>query len=417
MDRRVPNAERKHRLNREIMAPQVRLNGVENEPLGIVGLQDALRMAGELDVDLVEIAATADPPVCRLMDYGKFKYQEQKKAAEAKSKQKVIEVKEVKFRPGTDEGDYNIKMRNLRRFIAEDGDKGKVTLRFRGREITHQDIGMRMLERIRDELADVAVVEHMPKLEGRQMIMVLAPKRKVVQRVCWISRSRSGHRGSEKKPLQANKHRNPGGRLQQHEEGAVMPKMKTKSARQEAVPRASGWYRQARSGVQAPHPHEEEHEPQAPPARRGQRARDQHGPHRQDAALRWPLIHFDAQGVKHMPRVKRGVTAHARHKKILKLAKGFRGRRKNVFRIAKQAVMKAGQYAYRDRRTRKRVFRQLWIARINAASRELGVTYSKFMAGLKKAQIDIDRKVLADLAVNDPAAFGSIVAKVKAQLA
>ena len=117
-----------------------------------------------------------------------------------------------------------------------------------------------------------------------------------------------------------------------------------------------------------------------------------------------------------MPRVKRGVTAHARHKKILALAKGFRGRRKNVFRIAKQAVMKAGQYAYRDRRTRKRVFRQLWIARINAASRELGVTYSKFMAGLKKAQIDIDRKVLADLAVNDPAAFGSIVDKAKAQL-
>ena len=117
-----------------------------------------------------------------------------------------------------------------------------------------------------------------------------------------------------------------------------------------------------------------------------------------------------------MPRVKRGVTARARHKKVLALAKGFRGRRKNVFRIAKQAVMKAGQYAYRDRRTRKRVFRQLWIARINAASRELGVTYSKFMAGLKKASIDIDRKMLAELAVNDPAAFGSIVAKVKAHL-
>jgi large subunit ribosomal protein L20 len=118
-----------------------------------------------------------------------------------------------------------------------------------------------------------------------------------------------------------------------------------------------------------------------------------------------------------MPRVKRGVTAHARHKKILALAKGFRGRRKNVFRIAKQAVMKAGQYAYRDRRTRKRVFRQLWIARINAASRELGVTYSKFMAGLKKSGIEIDRKVLADMAVHDPAGFSSIVDKVKAQLA
>ena len=135
-------------------------------------------MAGDLDVDLVEIVAQANPPVCRLMDYGKFKYLEQKKAAEQKAKQKVIEVKEVKFRPGTDEGDYAIKMRNLRRFIAEDGDKGKVTLRYRGREITHQEIGMRLLERIRDELADVAVVEHMPKLEGRQMIMVLGPKKK-----------------------------------------------------------------------------------------------------------------------------------------------------------------------------------------------------------------------------------------------
>ena len=118
-----------------------------------------------------------------------------------------------------------------------------------------------------------------------------------------------------------------------------------------------------------------------------------------------------------MPRVKRGVTARARHKKILALAKGFRGRRKNVYRVAKQAVMKAGQYAYRDRRTRKRVFRSLWIARINAAARSHGVTYSRFMAGLKKAAIEIDRKVLADLAVNDPAAFGSIVDKVKAQLA
>ncbi|HET9644709.1 MAG TPA: translation initiation factor IF-3, partial [Burkholderiaceae bacterium] len=162
----------------EITAPQVRLNGPENEPLGIVSLQEALRLSAEYDVDLVEIAAQADPPVCRLMDYGKFKYLEQKKAAEAKSKQKIIEVKEVKFRPGTDEGDYQIKMRNLRRFIAEDGDKGKVTLRFRGREITHQDIGMRLLERIRDELADVAVVENMPKLEGRQMVMVLAPKKR-----------------------------------------------------------------------------------------------------------------------------------------------------------------------------------------------------------------------------------------------
>ncbi|TXT36437.1 MAG: translation initiation factor IF-3 [Comamonadaceae bacterium] len=159
------------------MVPEVRLSGVENEPLGVVSLFEALRMAGELDVDLVEIAATANPPVCRLMDYGKFKYQEQKKAAEAKAKQTVIEIKEIKFRPGTDDGDYNIKMRNIKRFLAE-GDKCKITLRFRGREITHQDLGMALLNRIRDELADLIVVEQFPKLEGRQMIMMIAPGRK-----------------------------------------------------------------------------------------------------------------------------------------------------------------------------------------------------------------------------------------------
>lgn len=169
--------ERKHRLNREIMAPEVRLSGVENEPIGIVSVQEALRMAGELDVDLVEIAATASPPVCRLMDYGKFKYQEQKKAAEAKAKQTVIDIKEVKFRPGTDDGDYNIKLRNIRRFLGE-GDKVKVTLRFRGREITHQQLGIDLLNRLRDELADIIQVEQFPKLEGRQMVMMIAPARK-----------------------------------------------------------------------------------------------------------------------------------------------------------------------------------------------------------------------------------------------
>lgn len=155
----------------------MRLNGPNNEPMGIVSIQEALRMAGELDVDLVEIAATANPPVVRLMDYGKFKYQEQKKAAEAKAKQTVIEIKEIKFRPGTDDGDYNVKMRNIRRFLA-DGDKVKVTLRFRGREITHQELGMALLNRIREDLADTIVVEQFPKLEGRQMIMMLAPARK-----------------------------------------------------------------------------------------------------------------------------------------------------------------------------------------------------------------------------------------------
>ncbi len=157
----------------------MRLIGIEGEQLGIVKTLEAQRMAEQEDVDLVEIAPNADPPVCRLMDYGKFKYQEQKRQAEARAKQKIIQVKEVKFRPGTDEGDYQVKLRNLKRFLDE-GDKAKVTLRFRGREMAHQELGMRVLERVRDDLLEMAVVEAMPKLEGRQMVMVLAPKKKVV---------------------------------------------------------------------------------------------------------------------------------------------------------------------------------------------------------------------------------------------
>jgi len=155
----------------------VRLVGIENEPLGIVAFRDAMRLAEEKEVDLVEIAPTAQPPVCRLMDYGKFKYQEQKKAHEAKLKQKIIQVKEVKFRPGTDEGDYQVKLRNLIRFL-EEGDKTKVTLRFRGREMAHQEFGVRLLERVRNDLEALGQVEQMPKLEGRQMIMVISPRKK-----------------------------------------------------------------------------------------------------------------------------------------------------------------------------------------------------------------------------------------------
>lgn len=152
---------------------------MEGEQIGIVSLASAMRMAEEAEVDLVEIAPTAKPPVCRLMDYGKFKYQESKKKHEAKLKQKQIQVKEVKFRPGTDEGDYQIKLRNLIRFL-EEGDKAKVTLRFRGREMAHQEFGVKLLERVRTDLDPFGVVEQFPKLEGRQMIMVLSPKKKPV---------------------------------------------------------------------------------------------------------------------------------------------------------------------------------------------------------------------------------------------
>jgi translation initiation factor IF-3 len=136
-----------------------------------------MKMAEEKEIDLVEIAPTAKPPVCRLMDYGKFKYAESKRAHQAKLKQKQIQVKEVKFRPGTDEGDYNIKVRNLIRFLTE-GDKTKVTLRFRGREMAHQELGMQLLKRVEAALKEVGVVEQWPRLEGRQMIMILGPKKK-----------------------------------------------------------------------------------------------------------------------------------------------------------------------------------------------------------------------------------------------
>ncbi|MDR0701976.1 MAG: translation initiation factor IF-3 [Azoarcus sp.] len=169
--------EKKQRVNGEISAPEVRLVGESGEPLGIVSLRAALEAAEEAGVDLVEIAPTAQPPVCKVMDFGKFRYQEQKKAHEARLKQKQVQVKEVKLRPGTDENDYQIKLRNLRRFL-EEGDKCKVTLRFRGREMAHQEFGLRQLERVKADLEDVGQVEQMPKMEGRQMIMIVAPARK-----------------------------------------------------------------------------------------------------------------------------------------------------------------------------------------------------------------------------------------------
>lgn len=159
----------------------MRLVGVDGEQIGIVTLSVANALAEDKGVDLVEIAPGAHPPVCRLMDYGKYCYQESKKKHDAKLKQKQIQIKEIKFRPNTDEGDYNIKLRNLINFL-NDGDKVKVTLRFRGREMAHQEFGVRLLERVKDDLQQNAVVEQFPRLEGRQMVMVLSPKKKEVKK-------------------------------------------------------------------------------------------------------------------------------------------------------------------------------------------------------------------------------------------
>lgn len=171
------SAQKNVRLNDEITVRQVRLIDAEGENRGVVSIEEARAVAAEAELDLVEIVPTAQPPVCRVMDYGKFKFEQSKKASIARKKQKQIQVKEVKFRPGTEEGDYKVKMRNLTRFV-EEGDKAKITIRFRGREMAHQERGLQLLQRIEADLGDLVAVEQRPKLEGRQMVMVVAPKKK-----------------------------------------------------------------------------------------------------------------------------------------------------------------------------------------------------------------------------------------------
>lgn len=165
------------RRNDKITAREVRLIDAEGEQAGIVSLEDALQQAEEAGLDLVEVSPTAEPPVCRIMDFGKYKFEHNKRLHSAKKKQKQMQIKEVKFRPGTDIGDYNVKLRNLIRFL-EAGDKTKVTLRFRGREMAHQELGLQLLQRVEADLEELGTVEQRPKMEGRQMVMVIAPKKK-----------------------------------------------------------------------------------------------------------------------------------------------------------------------------------------------------------------------------------------------
>lgn len=176
MEERRISAQKNVRLNGDIAVREVRLIDAEGENRGVVSIEDALRLAETAELDLVEIVPNADPPVCRVMDYGKFKFEQSKKAAQARKKQKQIQVKEVKFRPGTEEGDYRVKLRNLIRFL-EEGDKAKITIRFRGREMAHQERGMQLLGRVEEDIGELASIEQRPKMEGRQMVMVLAPKK------------------------------------------------------------------------------------------------------------------------------------------------------------------------------------------------------------------------------------------------
>ncbi|MEM7596831.1 MAG: translation initiation factor IF-3 [Pseudomonadota bacterium] len=169
-----PQRDTGPRVNDRIRGSDIRLIGAEGENIGVVTPERAMELAEAAELDLVEISPNASPPVCKIMDYGKFKYEQQKRESEARKKQKIIEVKEVKFRPNTDTHDYDVKMRNVTRFL-ENGDKVKVTLRFRGREMAHQDLGRDLLTRVADDIEGLGKVENMPKMEGRQMIMIIAP--------------------------------------------------------------------------------------------------------------------------------------------------------------------------------------------------------------------------------------------------
>ncbi|HEX2237568.1 MAG TPA: translation initiation factor IF-3 [Gammaproteobacteria bacterium] len=164
------------RLNQEIDNLRVRLIDMNGTNLGVVPIEEAQRMAEQAELDLVEIVPNADPPVCRVMNYGKYKFEQSKKAQQSRKKQKQIQVKEVKFRPGTEEGDYRVKIRNITRFLSE-GDKAKVTIRFRGREMMHQELGAQLLQRVESDLEGIGAVEQRPKLEGRQMVMVFSPRK------------------------------------------------------------------------------------------------------------------------------------------------------------------------------------------------------------------------------------------------
>jgi translation initiation factor IF-3 len=173
----IVTENKRNRRNHEIRVPQVRVIGADGEQVGILSRDEALAMAEDAGLDLVEIQPNADPPVCRVMDFGKFKFEQQKKANAARKKSKQVEIKEVKFRPTTDVGDYNIKLRNMTRFL-EDGDKVKVNVRFRGREMRHQELGIELAKRIQGDISEIGVVDQFPRMEGRQMTMMISPRKK-----------------------------------------------------------------------------------------------------------------------------------------------------------------------------------------------------------------------------------------------
>ena len=392
------------RINERIRVPQVRLVGEDGNQIGVVDTQQALRYAQERDLDLVEVAPEARPPVCRVLDYSKYKYEQEQKAKAARRHQKQVNVREIKLRPKIATNDYETKKNHVVRFLKGD-DRVKVTIMFRGREQTHPERGERLLMRLAEDVADLGTIEQSPQQDGRNMTMLLAPMQEEGRRGDAQSRgaraakppppsapSRSAAEAPQAAPAEA--------RLRQ---SASIQRSHAEDEdpfrRQEAL-QEDGQGQAARAPLlHEPQPREEERQAQAPPrpAGRGRQGRPQA---RHGAAAQ-------------VSRVKRSVHARKKRRATLERTKGFRGQAHSSYKRAKEALLKADTYAYRDRRNKKRDFRRLWIVRINAAARQEGMIYSQFMHGLKLAEIEVDRKVLADIAVRDPETFRRFAEKAR----
>ena len=364
----------------------------------------------------------ARPPVCKLMDYGKFKYESAQKAREARRNQALTVIKEMKLRPKIDPHDYETKKGHVVRFLKA-GDKVKVTIMFRGREQSRPELGFRLLQRLADDVQELGFVESSPKQDGRNMVMVVAPHKnaKVVAR-------RPREVDSPTAATDGRLTRRAAVRRQEKHD--TMPKNKTHSGTTKRV-RVTGSGKLLRqqtnaatssSTSRAPAPGGSTVSPTSRPqdAKRVRRllgcaddrdpAAADRGPGRHDSAARSPGAAPDDEDMTPVARVKRAVNAQKKRRTTLEAASGYRGQRSRLYRKAKEQLLHSPNYAYRDRRARKGDFRQLWITRINAAARANGMTYNRFVQGLKAAGVEVDRKVLADLAVTDPTAFAALVA-------
>ncbi len=385
------------RINERIRVPQVRLVGEDGNQIGVVDTQQALRYAQERDLDLVEVAPEARPPVCRVLDYSKYKYEQEQKAKAARRHQKQVNVREIKLRPKIATNDYETKKNHVVRFLKGD-DRVKVTIMFRGREQTHPERGERLLMRLAEDVADLGTVEQAPQQDGRNMTMLLAPAKKKPEAGAAGRRRAAGRRAGG----HAGRRRGlaPGrsaGLLLQYT--VAMPKMKTHSGAKKRFKKTAKGKLLARHSFTSHNLGKKSAKRKRHLGRPVVVAKADHK--RVDGA--------DAQ----VSRVKRSVHARKKRRATLERTKGYRGQAHSSYKRAKEALLKADTYAYRDRRNKKRDFRRLWIVRINAAARQEGLSYSQFMHGLKEAGIELDRKVLADIAVRDPETFRRFAEKAR----